>query len=560
MSAGERLRELLSGVSLPLSVNWLIVTYAALALIVGWAYASLRIQSDQHLTLDLERNRLRGVTAALQGGIQAMLNDGVGAAVAGANAVMTSHGAVDSASDEERAEVLSKMLTGGDYVRSLFLYSPAHFARAGRDGVRATASEPPPWLQLPRSSLNGSTWVGKPLLDPDLSGEWVIPIARHVITPDRDGVWAGALFEFAAFENVYRRFGQDLRAMGLISGEGTVLAMIPKGVAGSLAPGSSVADNALFVRASKRPESGVVEGFGPAMRMNMLYGYERVHGYDMTILAGQSRDAALEPWRDRRRTTLMVTGVASALIVLMTVLLSHYSVTRHRIGAEREQALADLSRAASELMRLQDEERRRIGRDLHDSTGQTLAALELGLSRLTRLPESGGDRRELLEQCVKLANQCSNEIRTASYLLHPPLLDELGLLSALRWLADGFHDRSGIEVRLDLPESMTRLSREEELTLFRVAQEALTNVHRHAASPWVSLRLLVEDGSVTLEIEDGGKGDRNNGATGSTGAAFTLGVGLTGMRERIRQVGGTFIVEPGSAGTIVKATLPRTRA
>ena len=559
MSARARLREALAGASLPLSVNWLIIAYAALVLLIGWAYASLRIQSDHHLTLELERNRLRGVTAALQGGTQAMLSDGLGAAMAGANAVMTSHGDMDSASVEERAQVLAKMLTGGPYVRSLFLYSPARFARAGREGVQETAVAPPSWLQLPRSSLNGSTWVGKPLRDPDLSGEWVIPVARHVITPDRDGLWVGALFEFAAFEDVYRRFGQDLRVMGLISGDGTVLAMVPRDVAPSLAPGASVADNALFMLASKRPESGVVEGFGTAMGINMLYGYERVHGFDMTVLAGQARDAALEPWRDRRRTTLMVTGVASALIVLMTVLLSHYSATRRRIGAERERALADLSRAASELMRLQDEERRRIGRDLHDSTGQTLAALELSLARLTRSPESSGDRRELLEQCVQLANQCSNEIRTASYLLHPPLLDELGLVSALRWLADGFHDRSGIEVRLDLPESMARLSREEELTLFRVAQEALTNVHRHAASPWASLRLLDSGDSVTLEIEDGGKGDRDDDTSDSKGVPFTLGVGLTGMRERVRQVGGTFNVEPGGTGTIVRATLPRSR-
>ncbi|MEJ1960729.1 MAG: histidine kinase [Gammaproteobacteria bacterium] len=552
------MRHVLSRLSLSLSLDWPIVVYAVLALVVGWAYASLRIQSDQHLTLDLERNRLRAVTAALQGGTQAMLNDGVGAAMAGANAVMTSHGNMDSATAEERAEVLSQMLTGGAYVRSLFLYTPARFARAGREGSRDTAAAAPAWLRLPRSSLNGSTWVGKPVLDPDLSGDWVIPIARHIITPDRDGVWAGALFEFAAFEDIYRRLGTDVKVMGLISGDGTVLAMIPKDVTPNLTPGVSVADNALFMRASKHPESGVVEGFGPAMGTEMLYGYEQVHGFDMSILAGQTRDAALDPWRDRRRSTLWVTGVASALIGLLTALLSHYSATRRRIGAEREKALADLSRAASELMRLQDEERRRIGRDLHDSTGQTLAALELSLSRLTRSQAGDAQHRELLEQCVKLAGQCSAEIRTASYLLHPPLLDELGLLSALRWLADGFHERSGIEVRLDLPGSMERLSREEELTLFRVAQEALTNVHRHANSSWARLCLQDSDDWVTLEIQDGGEGDRNKG-DGTKNGGFTMGVGLTGMRERVRQVGGTFTIDGAASGTIVKATLPRTR-
>jgi signal transduction histidine kinase len=539
------------------TVDWPIIFYAVLALAAGWAYASLRIQSDHHLTLDLERNQLRSVTAALQAGTQAMLNDGLGAAVAGANAVMTSHGDMDSASADDRAEALSKMLNGGAYVRSLFLYSPQRFARAGRDGVREVGDAQPRWLRLPRSSLNGATWVGKPFADPDLSGQMVFPVARHIITPERDGLWAGVLFEFAGLDELFTRLGQDVKVIGLISGDGTVLAMLPKDVSPQLAPGVSVSENELFRRAMKHPESGVVEGFGEAMGTNMLYGYERVHGYDMSILTGQTRDSALQPWRDHRRTTLMVTGVASLLLIVMTALLSHYSATRRRIGFEREQALADLSRTASELMRLQDDERRRIGRDLHDSTGQTLAALELNLSRLIQSPATSGDRRELLEQCARLASQCSTEIRTASYLLHPPLLDELGLLSALRWLADGFHERSGIEVRLDLPNSMPRLSRDEELTLFRVAQEALTNVHRHAESPWATVRLRVRGESVVLEIEDGGLGSR---APGASGGSFPLGVGLSGMRERLRQVGGTFAVQAGESGTVVRATLPRDRS
>ena len=537
------------------AIDWPIVLYAALALAAGWAYASLRIQSDHHMTLDLERAQLRSVTAALQAGTQAMLNDGIGAAIAGANAVMTSHGDMDSASAEDRAETLSKMLTGGAYTRSLFLYSPARFARAGRDGVRETADAPPAWLQLPRSSLNGSTWVGKPIPDPDMSGQMVFPVARHIITPERDGVWAGVLFEFAGLDDLFRRLGQDVKVIGLISGDGTVLSVLPKNVSRALTPGTSVSENELFRRAMKHPESGVVEGFGEAMGTDMLYGYESVHGYDMSILAGQTREAALERWRDHRRTTLMVTGTASLVLIVMTALLSHYSATRRRIGAEREQALADLSRTAGEIMRLQDDERRRIGRDLHDSTGQTLAALEIGLARVLQASPTA-DRRELLEQCAQLASQCSNEIRTASYLLHPPLLDELGLLSALRWLADGFHARSGIEARLDLPESMSRLSRDEELTLFRVAQEALTNVHRHAQSPWAAVRLRDGTDSVTLEVEDGGLGGSSPDASRGS---FPLGVGLAGMRERVRQVGGTFGVESLGSGTIVRATLPRTQ-
>lgn len=227
------------------------------------------------------------------------------------------------------------------------------------------------------------------------------------------------------------------------------------------------------------------------------------------------------------------------------------------LNFEREQVLADLQVLAGELTRIQNEERRRIGRELHDSTGQTLAALELDLARLSEATESLSSKpRELLENAVRLAQQCSTEIRTASYLLHPPLLDELGLVSALRWLADGLRERSGLEVRLDLPESMPRLSSANELTLFRVAQEALTNVQRHSASPWVALRLGILANSVSLEVEDAGRGiARDHPARGAPGVP-TLGVGLAGMRERIRQVGGTFTVESAGEGTRIRASVP----
>ena len=225
---------------------------------------------------------------------------------------------------------------------------------------------------------------------------------------------------------------------------------------------------------------------------------------------------------------------------------------------ERERVLADLQVLAGELVHIQNEERRRIGRELHDSTGQTLAALELDLARLSEAARSlAAKPRELLDNAVRLARQCSTEIRTASYLLHPPLLDELGLVSALRWLADGLRERSGIELRLELPESMPRLSGANELTLFRVAQEALTNVQRHAASPWVALRLEAREHSVSLEVEDAGRGiaRRDTHARGAPGVP-ALGVGLAGMRERIRQVGGTFAVESAGAGTRIRATVP----
>jgi signal transduction histidine kinase len=167
--------------------------------------------------------------------------------------------------------------------------------------------------------------------------------------------------------------------------------------------------------------------------------------------------------------------------------------------------------------------------------------------------------RTLADECATLARQCSTEIRTAAYLLHPPLLDEIGLLSALRWLADGLRQRSGIDIELELPDSLERLPPEHELAIFRVAQEALTNVHRHSKSPSVIIRLLEREGAVIMEVEDAGHGILVAGSSGKTTDAAALGVGLAGMRERMRQLGGTLSVRSGPDGTCIQARLPLTR-
>src|SRR6185312_252803 len=192
--------------------------------------------------------------------------------------------------------------------------------------------------------------------------------------------------------------------------------------------------------------------------------------------------------------------------------------------------------------------------------GQLLATLEL---RLTRLADDTANLdpecRTAIGECVDLARRCSAEIRTASYLLHPPLLDELGLASALRWLVDGFRDRSGIEVALDLPASLPRLDRDSELALFRVAQEALTNVHRHSGSPSARLAVKSSAQGIVLEIEDSGRGLRQSSARPRDNAP-ALSVGLAGMRERMRQIGGNVVVESSVTGTRVRASLPHAPA
>jgi PAS domain S-box-containing protein len=244
----------------------------------------------------------------------------------------------------------------------------------------------------------------------------------------------------------------------------------------------------------------------------------------------------------------------------LTLAVIHDISRRKLMDEERERVLDELHELAATLVHVQDDERRRIGRDLHDSTGQSLAALEFSLTRLIPVVAPlSNSARMVLDECVALARQCSTEIRTASYLLHPPLLDEIGLSSALRWLADGLRQRSGIKIALELPETMERLPPEHELAIFRVAQESLTNVHRHSKSPSVTIRLFERDAAVILEVEDAGHGILAGGAPGRMVDVTALGVGLAGMRERMRQLGGALSVGTGPRGTCVQARLAVSR-
>jgi signal transduction histidine kinase len=215
----------------------------------------------------------------------------------------------------------------------------------------------------------------------------------------------------------------------------------------------------------------------------------------------------------------------------------------------------DYRRLSSRLLHVQDEERRRLAVDLHDSTAQLLTCLMMNLDLFEQgVPALDMPLHELLAESRSLAQQCARDVRTFAYLLHPPLLDEVGLQPAIRWYVEGFTNRSGIRVDLDLGE-FERLPGPIELALFRVIQESLTNVHRHAASATASIRLTGTSRAVTLEIRDRGRGLRDD-LKDAAARSELLGVGIQGMRERIRQLGGTFDVAFTDHGTTVHVDMP----
>jgi two-component system CheB/CheR fusion protein len=225
--------------------------------------------------------------------------------------------------------------------------------------------------------------------------------------------------------------------------------------------------------------------------------------------------------------------------------------------SEKKRQTEALRRLSTYSMRVQDDERRRIARDLHDITGQKLALQSMNLAQMLRRLHDNPSVLSIARECQSLTDQISSEIRTLSYLLHPPLLDELGLSSALHWYAQGFESRTGIRVTVDVPSDLMRLSPETEVTLFRVVQESLTNIHRYANSPTAIIRVNVDAEEMTLEIIDHGKGMEVNAVAPESFSAERPGVGIQGMRERMRQLSGRLeIVSVPNRGTRVIAALP----
>jgi PAS domain S-box-containing protein len=216
-----------------------------------------------------------------------------------------------------------------------------------------------------------------------------------------------------------------------------------------------------------------------------------------------------------------------------------------------EEALRKLS---GRLLGIQDQERRRIARELHDSLGQYLVGLKIAIEMLGQSP--GEANAALLAECKDILDKSITETRTLSHLLHPPLLDEAGFASAASWFVTGFSQRSGIPVTLEVPPDLPRLPESVEIALFRILQESLTNVHRHSRAPSAEIRVEADAEQVSIEVRDHGRGIPGYILRHVDGEGAKLGVGLAGMRERIHELGGVFEVLSDESGTTVRAVVP----
>ena len=298
--------------------------------------------------------------------------------------------------------------------------------------------------------------------------------------------------------------------------------------------------------AGRRPEMGAcVDGRTLALLRDTLNGLKPDAAVTSFTHLVQKSGTAPVWYRSTLRANFGADGRRQGAQWIAADVTSEVDATRRL--QESQQQLQVLS---ARLMNLQDAERRRIARDLHDSTAQALSALEMNTSLLESMA-TDEKTRKLAADTAEISRQVCSELRNISYLLHPPLLEEEGLGFAIRWFADGFTKRNSIPVFLDLAEDFPRLKTDEETALFRIVQEALSNIYHHAGATkaWITLR-QGEDRVVALEIRDNGEGLPED-------FSFTksVGVGLAGMRERMKQLGGTLDVASSPDGVAVKCRM-----
>ncbi|HWF40104.1 MAG TPA: ATP-binding protein [Candidatus Acidoferrales bacterium] len=258
---------------------------------------------------------------------------------------------------------------------------------------------------------------------------------------------------------------------------------------------------------------------------------------------------------DRTYTRIRLILAAAFVLVVAALFVNFRRLWREL--HERSQAEEAIRKLNVRLLQVQDSERRKVARELHDSIGQIFAAMKMNLSmldgQLTLTPEA---RAHMVSEFHKLLEMGITETRTLSHLLHPPLLDELGLASAAQWLVDGFSQRSNIQVTLELPKKLERMTQETELALFRVLQEGLTNIHRHSGSKTATVRVEQRATTVTLTVVDRGLGMPLSILETFRRSSAGLGVGLAGMRERVLELGGNLDIDSDGTGTTVRITLP----
>jgi signal transduction histidine kinase len=517
------------------------VLYALVLVLGGWTYVVWLLKQDHNTALESSHRRVGQFARGLGLQVEAMASDGLGAATVGA-ALMGN----DLARSDANA-ALGRSLTGGGYVRALFVVDAAGMAMAQRPEENLTAITSS--LQAELRESRDAVWAG-PMVDA-ASGK-AFPVARRATIRDRE-VWVGAWLGSRDFEEVYADFRNPHSFVALSTLDGVLLGRFPPQgpERGSSGIGNAVVQAQL--RALPVHSTALLENTDPDSGRVFHYGAYRVAGLPLLAVVSRARDDALASWRARRDKTVWFT-VLTTLVVLGFAVLLQIAFNRSLRNAQdlalaRKAEVEAKESLANGLMLAQDAERRRLAGDLHDGVGQTLSLLRnqvLLLRRNTLPPQAQANAHMLLD----LASEAIDDLRNVARSLRPMHLEEQGVTGALRTMLNRIRTSSGLELRSRVEEVDDVITGSDATHLYRIAQEAISNVIKHAEAESLSIEMIRDISMVELRVRDDGKGMPPDSSDSG-------GFGLLSIGERCRMLGATLEIVPNTpSGTSVLVRVP----
>ncbi len=518
------------------------VLYALMLVAGGWTYVVWLLKQDHDTALESSHRRVGQFARGLGLQVEAMASDGLGAATVGA-ALMGN----DQAGSSEATAALGGGLTGGGYVRALFVVDQSGLTMAQRyeDDLSAITSS----FQSTLRETTAPMWAG-PMVD--TPSDKAFPVARRATIRNRE-VWVGAWLGSRDFEEVYADFKQPHSFVALTTLDGVILGSFPP--RGPDRINADIGNSALHEKLRSLPvhSTALLEGTDPDSGRVFHYGAYRVAGLPMLAVVSRARDDALASWRARRDKTVWFT-VLTTVVVLGFAVMLQLAFNRSLRNAQdlalaRRAELEAKESLANGLMLAQDAERRRLASELHDGIGQTLSLLRNQVLLLRRAPLSP-QARDNAQTLLELASEAIDDLRSVARALRPMHLEEQGVTGALRTMLNKIRTSSGLELRDRVEEVDDVITGSDATHLYRIAQEAVNNVIKHAEAASLSIEMIRDIAVVELRVRDDGKGMPRDGSD-------STGFGLLSIGERCRMLGATLEIVPNlPSGTSVLVRVP----
>jgi len=568
--------------TLPSFVKRAVVAQAIVIIVLVWGYASWRIRNDEAEVLDNARHELRAVAAAMYVHMQAVLNDSIGAARAAALSI-NGHGGLDAVTPAQAAELLSRELSSGDYVRALFVAGEGHYVSVTRDDRILSYETWPQWLDL-TSQRQRSVYIGPRIQDPVESSQHAIPIAVRVTQPGGETVWAGALLGVEALDQLYESMAIRDGSLSLISTGGDVLLRVPRIPDGGERM-VNVGQTPLFKQgADLSREGGFIEGPSPIVDGTWLYAFRTIGGYRLVVAAARDKQAILQPWRDRTRSLVYVLAGVSVLFLALTALLKSFMLRAERANTRLAQLNSELeSRVAARTAELQSANQRlaltnqeleaftaSASHDLRSPLGAIAGQAGLLRDELhTSMSDSIRSRIDRIQSCVRRSSDIIDGLLSLARISRQELLNERVDLSALaQSIVDDLNQqypRHRVECRIEPKLTVNADPRLMKSLLYNLLGNAwkYTSRTEHAR---VELGQAAARDTTVFSVRDNGAGFDMAGAERifepfhrlHAASEFPgIGIGLATVARIVQRYAGKITVESTAGkGTTFRFTLP----